>query len=100
MHISQVVTTFPRWGWSHMPGQLQKSSNGTIYYKLKSYGKDWLYSFSFNPHLINYDKIYKGLLKGSIINSIAHRYHCTNDQETVFLEDGGCVEQYLGRFLA
>ena len=59
LKISQAVSTFPRWGWTHMPSQLQKTPYGTIFYKLKSYGKDWLYSFSFNPHLINYEKIYK-----------------------------------------
>ena len=51
--VSQVVQTFPLWQWTHQPLSLRYTDRGVKFYELVSYGKDYLYSYSFNPHLID-----------------------------------------------
>ena len=74
-----------------MPSKQHQTAHHTKYYLLTSYGKDYLYSFSFNPHLINFEQIYQKILNGSYMTSIARRFHCTNDATTTVMESGGCV---------
>lgn len=82
-----------------MPGPELQTKHFTKYHTLTSYGKEYLYSFSFNPHLINFHNVYKGILKGSYMQSIARRFHCTNDPLQSDMENGGCVEYETGRYL-
>lgn len=98
--VSQAVQTLTEWSWTHMLGSLCRSQHHTKYYTISSYGKEYLYKFSFNPHLINLENIYKKQLNSSFIESIAHRYHCTNNSNTNLMENGGCVESYIGQHLA
>lgn len=58
-----------------------------------------MYYFSFNPHLINYQTIYKKELNGSLVETIAKKYHCIKQLGNTFMDDGGCVEEYLGKYL-